>query len=280
MFLILLNPRELSKKIKTLKPDKLREDAIYLNELLPEDLRTFTIKSESIEGVKRDLLLKINQLIQVLNHRAPSVYKEFVEFIHNQFKEKEKEDKPPFKIKEISKHENEVNLKKFNEFLISSKVNLQKQPLRKVLNDGINIFKKINKIKKTIVFLALRELIQDQGVTKPDKLVWEYTIEDSNKVERSLEDFFKKLNKFERICILIGFSFWGNFCNELKEKSENIYLSWDLLPIISIKIYNMITLIINDLYDSQIKLDIRELFNDIYDKTEGFTFNIEPWCLL
>ena len=91
MFHILLSPRELSKKIEKLKPEKLREDAVYLNELLPEDLRIFTIKGESIEGAKRDLLLKINQLIQVLIHRAPNVYKEFEEFIHNQFKEKEKD---------------------------------------------------------------------------------------------------------------------------------------------------------------------------------------------
>ncbi|MHA1285243.1 MAG: hypothetical protein ACTSQP_22310 [Promethearchaeota archaeon] len=127
---------------------------------------------------------------------------------------------------------------------------------------------------------VFKKIIVRNSANKPKYDIFEG---DKERLETSLNDFFKMLSNVEIEVLFLGFCFWGILNEKLKENNEVLYISLDKLPLINLKIFKILADIINMKKYNAERMDqnkINGIYNKIYDKTEKFKIKIEPWLYL
>jgi len=153
-----------------------------------------------------------------------------------------------------------------------------KKKLKDCLNEGYLYFLKWNKLNYSFKINKIEDLID--LITKNNINTFELYIGDLEKLEKTINDFFNKLNLFEIKVLFLGFCFWNNLNNMLKNSNEIIYITIEKLPLVNLKIFESLAKLLQEIDNNKEninKLDIKEIYNNIYDKTEGFEIKIEPW---
>ncbi|MFX1257262.1 MAG: hypothetical protein ACFFAN_05360 [Promethearchaeota archaeon] len=150
--------------------------------------------------------------------------------------------------------------------------------LNVILKNGIKYFLIWNKMNPNLKIQKFSKIItiENEEITEYDV----YNILDREQMENTIEDFLMRLESVEIRLILVGFCFWGILNKILEDSNEIIFVSYEKLPIVNLKIFEILTkLIIKakiNIKDIN-NLVIKDIYNDIYDKTEGFKIKIEPW---
>lgn len=252
----------------------------YINNLLPQNFRNYSLEEQTLKGPVKKLKIRLRELLYVLERMNPSIFQQAIEHIIAIEESLVAEKKRTPEVKKIKGSLDNLYIHRlFELFSLISDI-ICKKKLDDNLGEGYIWFLKWNKLNFSLKINKITELVNINLENYMN--IKDLYIGDNEKIEMTLNDFFNKLNLFELKVILLGFCFWGGLNNILKNSNEILYITFENLPLINLKIFESLSNILNKIDNSTNpvnKLDINEIFNNIYDKTEGFEIKIEPWLI-
>ncbi|MGQ4876132.1 MAG: hypothetical protein ACP6IY_18860 [Promethearchaeia archaeon] len=233
-------------------------------------------KTQSLKVIKRILIEKL----YLLKKNQPSIYNNIAKFILELEKKTLKEDKK-LQFRETRENSDVLYIQrlfKLFDYVYELMIN---HDLKKNIDLGYLYFLKWNNLLYyDLEIEVFKKIIVRNSANKPKYDIFEG---DKERLETSLNDFFKMLSNVEIEVLFLGFCFWGILNEKLKENNEVLYISLDKLPLINLKIFKILADIINMKKYNAERMDqnkINGIYNKIYDKTEKFKIKIEPWLYL
>ncbi len=251
---------------------------LYINNLLPENFQNFSLNEQILKGPVKQLKIRLKELLFVLKRVNPTIFQQAIEHIITIDERLTADIKGKSEVKNIDGSLDDLYIQRLYKlfFLISEMI--CKKKLKDCLNEGYLYFLKWNKLNYSFKINKIEDLIDLK--TKNNINTFELYIGDLEKLEKTINGFFNKLNLFEIKVLFLGFCFWNNLNNMLKNSNEIIYITIEKLPLVNLKIFELLAKLLQEIDNNKEninKLDIKEIYNNIYDKTEGFEIKIEPW---
>jgi len=269
--------KNLEKKIDPFKKDKIRNIGEFINSILPDDLKNLGLKEESLRGPVNPLKRKIKTLLNVLERKHRFSFKQILNYIEN-LEPDQKRIKSRIIPKKIDQDLDKLYINRLFDLINTSVNDLKKLNEHVILDKGLRLFLQWNKLDSNIKLSPLSELIINYSNDPIEPL--KYLIEGFDIIERSFNSFFKCLKTHEIKILLVGFCLWGEIIEYLNDSNEIIYIMEENLPIINLNVYKSIELLLKYLRCFSSEFMIKEIYNDIYDQTEGFRIIIEPWNVI
>lgn len=266
--------RNLEKKIDPFKKEKIRIIGEFINSILPEDLKNLSLKDESLKGPVNPLKRKIKTLLKVLDRNHRFSFEKIMIYIENLEPDQKKVQSRDIP-KKMDHDLDKLYINHLFELINTTVDDLMKLNEDIILNEGLSLFLQWNKIEKNIRITSISELVKNYTHNPINPL--KYFIEGIDTIENTFNTFFKSLKKNDIKILLVGFCLWGKIMDYLNESDEIIYILEENLPIVNLKIYKSIELLVKNLEWVSSDIKIKEIYNDIYDQTEDFRIIIEPW---
>jgi len=252
----------------------------YINNLLPQNFRNYSLEEQILKGPVKQLKIRLKELLYVLERVSPSIFQQAIEHIIAIEESLVAEEKRTPEVKKINGSLDNIYIHRlFEIFSLISDI-ICKKKLEDNLGEGYIWFLKWNKLNFS---LRINKIVDLVNVNVENYInIKDLFIGDNEKIEMTLNDFFSKLNLFELKVLLLGFCFWGGLNKLLKNSNEILYITFENLPLINLKIFESLANILHKIDNTTNpvnKLVINEIYNNIYDKTEGFEIKIEPWLI-
>lgn len=252
----------------------------HINNLLPQNFQNFSLEEHILSGPVKQLKIRLKELLYVLERVNPSIFQQAIEHIIAIEETVAAEEKRKPEVRMINGSLDNLYIHRLYEIFPLISETIYNKKLEDNLNEGYLFFLKWNKLNYSVRINKIEDLINinlENNIDTNDAFIG-----DTEKIEMTLNDFFNELNLFEIKVLLLGFCFWGNLNNLLKISNEILYITVENLPLINLKIFESLANILREIDNTSepvSKLDINEIYNNIYDKTEGFEIKIEPWLI-
>ncbi|MBA7682696.1 hypothetical protein ES703_91048 [subsurface metagenome] len=269
--------RNLEKKIDPFKKDKIRIIGEFINSILPKDLKNLSLKEHSLKGPVNPLKRKIKTLLNVLERKHRFSFNQILYYIEN-LEPEQKKVHSTIKPKRIDQDLDKLYINRLFEIIHTVVKHFKKLDEDILLTEGLRLFLQWNNIDKTLKLNSIDNLHIKYNYSPIEPL--KYYIEGFDTIEKTYNSFLKNLKNHEIRILLVGFCFWGKIIEYLNRSDEIIYILEENLPIINLEIYNSIELLVMNLEWFSSEYLIKEIYNDIYDQTEGFRIIIEPWNVI
>lgn len=269
--------KNLEKKIDPFKKEKIRIIGEYINDILPEDLKNFSLKEESLRGPVIPLKRKIKTLLSILERKHRFSFDQILNYIE-ELEPDQKKPKKREKPKKINQDLDKLYINHLFELINTTVEVLIKLDEKVILREGLDLFLQWNKVPNNINLSSIRGLVKEYNPEHIDPM--KYYSEGFDMLENAFNLFFKNLKKLEIKILFVGFCLWGKIIEYLHKCNEIILIFEENLPIINLRIYESIELLVNNSEWISSKCEIREVYNDIYDQTEGYRIIIEPWNIV
>ncbi len=252
----------------------------HINNLLPQNFQNYSLEEQILNGPVKQLKIRLKELLYVLERVNPSIFRQVIEHIITIEEIVAAEEETKHKVRLTNGSLDNLYIHRlFELFSIISEI-IYKKKLKDNLNEGYLFFLKWNKLNYCIKINKIEDLI---NANLENNIVTDNLFRgDLEKIEMALNDFFYKLDLLEIKVLFLGFCFWGNLNKLLKSSNEIIYITVENLPLINLRIFESLANILREIDNNSepvSKLSINEIYNDIYDKTEGFEIKIEPWLI-
>lgn len=269
--------RNLEKKIDHFKKDKIRIIGEFINSILPEDLKNLSLKEHSLKGTVNPLKRKIKTLLNVLERKHRFSFNQILYYIEN-LEPEQKKVHSTIQPKRIDQDLDKLYINRLFEIIRTVVKHFKKSNEDILLTEGLRLFLLWNNIDKNLKLSSIDNLHIKYNYSPIEPL--KYYIEGFDTIEKTFNSFLKNLKNHEIRILLVGFCFWGKVIEYLNKSDEIIYILEENLPIINLEIYNSIELLVMNLEWFSSEYLIKEIYNDIYDQTEGFRIIIEPWNVI
>ncbi len=275
-----LQLKNIDQKIKKLKKDSVIDVGNYINKILPENFQNYTIKKTMLGGSIRQLRIRLKELLYVLKRVNPGIFQQVLEHINTVSVALKPTIQHELTTKKINGSLNEAYVRRLYELFEQISKNIFEKNYEECLKEGHQYFLKWNKLKANLITQSLVRMFSFEKSNEMDE-VEEY-IENLNEIRTKIENFFQELEKKEIKILLLGYFFWGQLNQELKKFNETIYILVESLPKINLRIFDILSNLLQNMDNTLkdiTKLEVSDIYNDIYDKTEGFEIKIEPWLI-
>lgn len=269
--------RNLEKKIDPFKPDKIRIIGEFINNILPEDLKNLSLKEKSLKGPINPLKRKIKALINVLERKHRSSFNQILKYINN-LEPEQKKSQSTIKLKTLDQDLDKLYINRLFVIIHNVVKHFNKLNEETLFTEGLRLFLKWNNIDANLKLSPIDNISIKYNYSPIETL--KYYSEGFDVIEKTFNSFLKNLKDHEIRILLVGFCFWGKVIENLNKSDEIIYILEENLPIINLEIYKSIELLIMNLEWFSSEHSITEIYNDIYDQTEGFRIIIEPWNVI
>lgn len=275
-----LQLKNIDQKIKKLKKDSVIGVGNYINKILPENFQSYTIKDTILGGSIRQLRIRLKELLYVLKRVNPGIFQQVLEHINIVSDALKPTIQHELTTKKINGSLNEAYVRRLYELFEQISKNIVEKNYEECLKEGYHNFLKWNKLKANLITHSLVRMFPFEKSSEMDEV--EENLENLNEIRTIIENFFQKLEEKEIKILLLGFFFWGKLNQALKKFNETIYILIESLPKINLRIFDTLSNLIQNMDHTLkgiTKLEVNDIYNDIYDKTEGFEIKIEPWLI-
>jgi len=230
-------------------------------------------------GSVKDLKNRLKELLYVLQRINPTIYNKAIDHI-NKIEEKAVRYEKKEKISKINGSFDGLYIERLNEIFIQIFKKILQNNLKSILNRGFTYFLKWNRLNYFIKVNKFKNLFEVKYEIQDEDNY--FSAKDFEEIQVTINNFFNRLNLMEIKVLLLGFYFWGSVNKLLKDLNEIIYITTEKIPLINLKIFEILAAILRgrDNKNKSInKYEVCEIYNCIYDKTEGFDIKIEPWLI-
>jgi hypothetical protein len=275
----LISTQQIEKKLRKLNKSSTIDFGIYINNLLTGNLQDFSIEEQTLMGSMKDLKNRLKELLYVLQRTNPPIYNQAIKHI-NKIEEKTVSCEKKEKTSKINGSFDGLYIERLNEIFFQIFKKIIQNDLKFNLTKGFNYFLKWNRLNYLVKIDKFENLFQVKYEIQDEDAY--FSIKDFEEIQDTLNKFFNRLNLIEIKILLIGFCFWGSVNKLLKDLSEIIYITIEKVPLINLKIFEILAAILRERDNkskSVNKFDVSEIYSNIYDKTEGFDIKIEPWLI-